>query len=100
MRQTWQSLDGRCGRGQNPFASAPFSLKARQTAFEPEISMTDTQKAAAEPDYSATLFLPETDFPMRAGLPEREPGWLKRWEEMDLYSLQRQQAKDRPVFTL
>ena len=35
--------------------------------------MNDTQKAAAETDYSATLFLPETDFPMRAGLPEREP---------------------------
>ena len=51
--------------------------------------MNDTQKAAAEPDYSATLFLPETDFPMRAGLPEREPGWLKRWEEMDLYDTQR-----------
>ncbi len=62
--------------------------------------MTDTQKAAAEPDYSATLFLPETDFPMRAGLPEREPQWLKRWEDMDLYGIQRMQAKDRPLFTL
>ncbi len=29
---------------------------------------------------------------MRAGLPEREPVWLKRWEDMDLYGLQRQQA--------
>ena len=62
--------------------------------------MTDTQKAAAETDYSATLFLPETDFPMRAGLPEREPDWLARWAEMDLYHLQRQQAKERPLFTL
>ncbi|WEK03139.1 MAG: isoleucine--tRNA ligase [Candidatus Devosia phytovorans] len=62
--------------------------------------MTDTATGAAETDYSATLFLPETEFPMRAGLPDREPGWLKRWEDMDLYALQREQAKDRPHFTL
>ena len=62
--------------------------------------MNDMSKGAAEPDYSATLFLPETNFPMRAGLPEREPAWLKRWEEMDIYGLQRRQAKDRPLFTL
>ena len=37
---------------------------------------------------------------MRAGLPEREPDWLKRWEDMDIYALQREQAKDRPLFTL
>nr|WP_314261937.1 isoleucine--tRNA ligase [uncultured Devosia sp.] len=62
--------------------------------------MTDTATGAAETDYSATLFLPETEFPMRAGLPQREPDWLKRWEDMDLYALQREQAKDRPHFTL
>jgi isoleucyl-tRNA synthetase len=62
--------------------------------------MNDTQKAAAEPDYSATLFLPETDFPMRAGLPDREPAWLKRWEEMDIYGLQRTRAQGKPLFTL
>lgn len=62
--------------------------------------MTDTAAGATETDYSATLFLPETNFPMRAGLPEREPGWLKRWEEMDIYALQREQAKDRPLFTI
>jgi isoleucyl-tRNA synthetase len=62
--------------------------------------MNDTQKAAAEPDYSATLFLPETNFPMRAGLPDREPVWLKRWEDMDIYGLQRQRAQGKPLFTL
>ncbi|MDO8359863.1 MAG: isoleucine--tRNA ligase [Devosia sp.] len=62
--------------------------------------MNDTQKAAAETDYSATLFLPETSFPMRAGLPEREPQWLARWEAMDLYGMQRAAAKGRPLFTL
>lgn len=62
--------------------------------------MTDTAAGAAETDYSATLFLPETNFPMRAGLPDREPGWLKRWEDMDIYKLQREQAADRPLFTI
>jgi isoleucyl-tRNA synthetase len=62
--------------------------------------MNDMPKAAAATDYSATLFLPQTDFPMRAGLPEREPIWLKRWEEMDIYGLQRRQAAGRPLFTL
>ncbi len=62
--------------------------------------MNDTPKAAAETDYSATLFLPETEFPMRAGLPDREPVWLKRWEDMNLYAVQRAEAKDRPLFTL
>jgi len=68
--------------------------------------MNDTQKGAgagpgaAETDYSATLFLPRTAFPMRAGLPEREPSWLERWEKMDIYARQREQASDRPLFTL
>lgn len=36
-------------------------------------------------DYSKTLNLPETEFPMRAGLPEREPDFLKYWEEGKIY---------------
>ena len=40
-------------------------------------------------DYKSTLFLPETDFPMRAGLPQREPELLARWEAMDLYRVLR-----------
>ena len=51
--------------------------------------MNDRKAASAKTeggrDYSETLFLPKTDFPMRAGLPQREPEILKRWEEMDLY---------------
>jgi isoleucyl-tRNA synthetase len=35
-------------------------------------------------DYSATLFLPQTDFPMRAGLPQKEPELLARWQEIGL----------------
>ncbi len=42
--------------------------------------MTETKR-----DYSETLFLPQTEFPMRAGLPEREPVLLARWKKEDLY---------------
>src|SRR5580693_5355012 len=52
------------------------------------------------PDYRATLFLPATDFPMKAGLPEAEPRWLARWAAMDLYGKLRARAKGRPLFIL
>ena len=51
-------------------------------------------------DYSKTLFLPETPFPMRAGLPEKEPQILKSWEEMGLYDRLRRTAKGRDRFVL
>ena len=51
-------------------------------------------------DWGATLFLPQTDFPMRAGLPELEPKLLKRWDEMGLYEKLREEAKGRPKFVL
>ena len=60
----------------------------------------DTPASTADaPDYKDTLFLPETAFPMRAGLPKREPDWLSRWEAMDVYGKLRAK-KDRPQFTL
>ena len=40
---------------------------------------------ADTPEYKDTLNLPETDFPMRAGLPKREPEWLARWERIGVY---------------
>ena len=51
-------------------------------------------------DYSETLFLPKTDFPMRAGLPQKEPGILARWHEIDLYGKLRAAAKGQPRFIL
>jgi isoleucyl-tRNA synthetase len=42
-------------------------------------------KTAETPDYKDTLNLPKTDFPMRAGLPKREPDWLARWEKIGVY---------------
>ena len=46
--------------------------------------MTDTPDTGL--DYSQTLFLPKTDFPMRAGLPQKEPEILARWAREDLYA--------------
>ena len=50
--------------------------------------------------YRETLFLPRTEFPMRAGLPRREPEWLARWEHMDLHRLQRESSAGRKLFVL
>ncbi len=51
-------------------------------------------------DYSKTLFLPRTDFPMRAGLPALEPRLLARWAEIDLYGKLRATGQGRPKFVL
>ncbi|MGE0752107.1 MAG: isoleucine--tRNA ligase [Variibacter sp.] len=51
-------------------------------------------------DYSVTLFLPQTDFPMRAGLPQKEPELLARWEKLNMYRRLREVAKGRARFVL
>ncbi|MFC4864530.1 isoleucine--tRNA ligase [Pseudomonas sp. MAHUQ-62] len=51
-------------------------------------------------DYKATLNLPETAFPMKAGLPQREPELLQRWNSIDLYGKLRQIGEGRPRFVL
>ncbi len=61
--------------------------------------MNETATSAAL-DYSKTLFLPETSFPMRAGLPHKEPEILARWEKMDLYRRLRETAAGRTKFVL
>ncbi len=50
-------------------------------------------------DYKHTLNLPKTDFPMRAGLPKREPAWLKHWDKIGVYDRLREK-KGRTPFTL
>ncbi|CUH15051.1 Isoleucine--tRNA ligase [Jannaschia seosinensis] len=55
--------------------------------------------SAEAPDYKATLNLPQTDFPMRAGLPKREPGWLERWARIGVYDRLREKTGREP-FTL
>ncbi|MEE2920596.1 MAG: isoleucine--tRNA ligase [Pseudomonadota bacterium] len=54
--------------------------------------MTDS---LTDRDYRDTLFLPATEFPMRGGLPKREPDWIKRWDELNLYEKLRADAKAR-----
>jgi isoleucyl-tRNA synthetase len=51
---------------------------------------------ATPPDYRDTVFLPETDFPMRAGLPQREPAWLARWEKIGVYDRLREKTGRAP----
>lgn len=51
-------------------------------------------------DYKSTIFLPRTDFPMKAGLPKREPETLKLWESIDLYRRHREFACGREKFIL
>src|SRR6267378_1751564 len=57
--------------------------------------MTDAAR-----DYSETLFLPKTDFPMRAGLPQKEPEILAHWQRIDLYGRLRAASKGRTKFVL
>jgi isoleucyl-tRNA synthetase len=51
-------------------------------------------------DYKDTVFLPKTDFPMKAGLPQKEPGILARWNEQDLYAKMREARAGREKFIL
>jgi isoleucyl-tRNA synthetase len=64
--------------------------------------MNKPEKAAKAgvPDYSATLYLPQTDFPMRAGLPQKEPEILARWQRIGLYEKLRGLAAGRARFVL
>ena len=51
-------------------------------------------------DYNATVNLPKTDFPMRAGLPKREPDMLKAWYDLDLYGEMVRRNEGKPAFVL
>jgi isoleucyl-tRNA synthetase len=62
--------------------------------------MSQEPQKSDTPDYSKTLFLPQTEFPMRAGLPQREPEILKYWNEIDLYGKLRESAEGRAKFVL
>ena len=55
---------------------------------------------AMSTDYKNTVFLPQTEFPMRAGLPQREPETLARWKAMDLYAQSRKAGQGREKFVL
>ncbi len=62
--------------------------------------MTDTPSAAEQRDYRDTVFLPKTDFPMKAGLPQKEPLILAKWLEGNLEGQIRESRKGRDQFIL
>jgi isoleucyl-tRNA synthetase len=74
-------------------AAAP---KGGKPSADPKAQTPD----ASARDWSETLFLPKTDFPMKAGLPNLEPKLLQRWDEMKLFKQLRKAAKGREKFTL
>lgn len=51
-------------------------------------------------EYKDTLLMPKTEFPMRGNLPNKEPEWQAKWEEMDLYDQIQQKNADKPTFIL
>ena len=75
-------------------ATAPERVAVRQGASRHPPAGSEGR------DWSETLFLPKTDFPMRAGLPELEPRLLQRWSEIGLYECLRAAARGRPKFLL
>ena len=64
--------------------------------------MNDAQTPAqtAQRDYRDTVFLPKTEFPMKAGLPQKEPGILARWQDEGLYAKLREERSGREKFIL
>jgi len=62
--------------------------------------MSEKPQKSDATDYSKTLFLPQTEFPMRAGLPQREPEILKSWNKLGLYERLREGSAGRPKFVL
>jgi isoleucyl-tRNA synthetase len=85
---------------------ASFSRAAVKTAADDMAEfMSDTKNdtaagSATGIDYAKTLFLPETPFPMRAGLPKAEPEWIGKWDAMDLYGTLRRESAGRPKYVL
>ena len=63
--------------------------------------MSDADPQQSEQrDYRDTVFLPKTDFPMKAGLPQKEPGILARWQDENLYEKLRDTRRGAEKFIL
>jgi isoleucyl-tRNA synthetase len=60
--------------------------------------MADSPDTPVKRDYRSTVFLPKTDFPMKAGLPQKEPVIAARWKEEDLYGQIRKSREGREKF--
>src|SRR5438105_217343 len=55
---------------------------------------------AGKPDYKSTLNLPDTPFPMRGDLAKREPGWIRDWQQRNVYEAIRSASAGRPRYVL
>ncbi|MCK5384914.1 MAG: class I tRNA ligase family protein, partial [Alphaproteobacteria bacterium] len=62
--------------------------------------MTNQSKDKPDVDYKDTVFLPKTDFPMRGGLPKKEPEIIAQWQEMNLYGKMREQGAGKEKYVL
>ena len=83
-----------------PKSRAKPARKLQAPSPSPAVAASKPKPPQIGRDWSVTLFLPKTDFPMKAGLPEREPELLKRWEKLRLYDRMREEAMGREKFIL
>jgi isoleucyl-tRNA synthetase len=79
------------------YGSGPEKIMDKVTRPQKKGGNGATEMAA---DYSKSLFLPRTDFPMRGSLPEKEPELLKRWQDIGLYRLLAEAGRGKPKFVL
>jgi isoleucyl-tRNA synthetase len=75
--------------------SRPETIMVKQTS-----GAGGERLAENPPDYSKSLFLPRTDFPMRGGLPKKEPELLARWQEIGFYGRLTEAGRGKPKFVL
>ena len=76
----------------------PFKYKTGTVTEKNNTSKEFPTKMAK--DYTSTLNLPQTNFSMRANLPQREPETIKYWDEIGLYDLIKENGADKPLFEL
>jgi isoleucyl-tRNA synthetase len=102
-----KSAAARGAKAAKPASAKTASAKTKAKPVAGAQAKATSPLAVAKPrppqigrDWSKTLFLPKTDFPMKAGLPEREPELLKRWERLRLYDRLREEAMGREKFVL
>ncbi|MGA7374235.1 MAG: class I tRNA ligase family protein, partial [Methyloceanibacter sp.] len=105
--KTARKPSARSAAARGAKAAKPASAKTKAKPVTGAQAKATSPLAVAKPrppqigrDWSKTLFLPKTDFPMKAGLPEREPELLKRWERLRLYDRLREEAMGREKFVL
>jgi isoleucyl-tRNA synthetase len=102
QRARESALKPRRAAKARPKASRARARKPQPPKLQSLVARIEAQnlKVRTGRDWSETLFLPKTDFPMKAGLPEREPELLKRWRTLRLYDRLREEAMGRAKFVL